>query len=100
MNQHTISVMTKMTQMLSEYEAGKLNLRYLVDSLEGSINVIEEKMPADFMNRWYEYWGDLEIILSSNEEEIYKKECINQSAELEKLLHEYIILRSDSVQEE
>jgi hypothetical protein len=38
------------------------NLRKLVSDLEGNLNALEEELPKNFYQGWYEYWGSLEEV--------------------------------------
>jgi hypothetical protein len=93
MNEHTRSILDRMLSIISDYRVKKISLRNLVDSLEGSLNAIEEKLPSKFMDSWYEYWGDLEIILSSKEmkADSYDNETLVALNELESNISNYLL---------
>lgn len=51
-----------MLLFIHDFESKSISLRSLVDALEGSLHVLEEKLPQEFYSKWYEYWGDLETV--------------------------------------
>jgi hypothetical protein len=82
MNQQTISIMTRVLEIIDLYKKNEVGLRYLVDSLEGSINALEEELPKEFYNDWFNSWVPLELFLALGKETINKEKII---IELERL---------------
>ena len=64
MNDHTRRILTRMRDLLEAHSADKMELRELVDSLEWSLNAVEERLPSDFYSAWYDAWGTLEQVLA------------------------------------
>jgi hypothetical protein len=69
MKEHTIRNLTQVLTLISDYRENKIGLRYLVDSLEGIISALEERMSDDFYTEWDRSWAALEIALALNQEE-------------------------------
>jgi hypothetical protein len=90
MDVHTRNIIGKMATMLQEFKKRKVNLRALVDGLEGSINALEEKLPDSFYTKWYSHWGSLEQYLATGSEKQFKKEIIMEVEALEGLLDEVV----------
>ncbi len=88
--EHTNRIVYRMVLMLTDYRDGRLNLRYLIDSLEGSLTSIEEKMPDDFLKGFYEHWGNLEQWLALGLEEERRQEILTEVKSLEKFLSNYV----------
>jgi hypothetical protein len=62
MNDHTLRIIRRMIRLIDQYKEGSINLRTLVDGLEGSINALEEKLSEEFYAQWHKYWFELYMI--------------------------------------
>lgn len=87
MNEHTHRILSRMLASLEDYQQERIDLDYLVKSLEGGLNAIEEQLPPGFHSQWYTYWGGLEEILGTMKEGlIAESEARKGSLELGKPL--------------
>ena len=91
MNEHTNRILSKIFTMLNEFENDKLDLNYLVTSLEGSINVLEEKLRPDFYEKWYLHWGELEQIRASVNEGLITEEAGRKAAKISAKIVTHIV---------
>lgn len=91
MNEHSNRILEQMIKIIEDYKTGNLNLRYLVDGLEGSISALEEKIPENFSKQWYDHWGALEEWLSLKLEEERKEKILQEIDSLEQLITNYIV---------
>ncbi len=90
MNDQTIRILSRDLELISDYRQAKLPLRGLVDSLEGSINALEERLPRQFYGDWEKSWGELEIALALDKEELYASKIGEELANLERLIIELL----------
>ena len=84
------SVLENMLNVIEDYRLNKIDLRNLVDSLEGSLSALEEKLPSEFYNDWYEHWGELEIILSLGIENARQEKISRKLIQIESLINNII----------
>jgi hypothetical protein len=69
MEETTLRNFKTMLTFLSDYREHKIDLRWLVDALEGSINALEEKMSGAFFLEWHRHWDKLEVVLALDKED-------------------------------
>ena len=67
-----------MLSLLTKYKEGEVTLSFLVNSLEGSLSTLEEKLPGDFYAAWYKHWGELETYLALNLAKERKAEVLEE----------------------
>lgn len=92
MNFQSRVILQRILVLINDYKNNKINLKRLVDSLEGSLNSIEEKIPDEFTKLWYLHWGNLEIILALGIEIQSKEEILNELEKLEKIIQDYLLV--------
>jgi hypothetical protein len=68
MTDHTLRLFTQMMACLERFETHAIDLRSLVDGLEGLFNALEERLPAVFYEEWYQHWRSLEEKLALSDE--------------------------------
>ncbi len=66
MNEDTKHILREMLAVLTAYEQETASLRYLVDELEDSLNVLKEKLPKAFYDQWHVHWGVLKQIADAD----------------------------------
>lgn len=88
MDQHTRRILGRALGLISDYQGGTVDLRCLVDGLEGSLNAVEEELLGSFYARWYAHWGGLEQILAGGAQGIRSVEIREETEALEALLNE------------
>jgi hypothetical protein len=86
MNIHSREILNRALIIIKRYRNNEIGLAYLVNSLEGSLTALEEQMPEEFLEKWFSYWGDLEIILSLEEEKQAQNAIYNDLQGLENLI--------------
>lgn len=74
--------------LTSKYRDGEINLSYLIDSLEGSINALEEKLPIDWNKKWGMNMIKLDTYLALRLETERKSEILETLVELDQLIQE------------
>ncbi len=80
-----------MISLINRYRKEEnLNLLSLVNSLEGSLSAVEEKLPQSFYDNWYKCWGGLEMYLAMGLENDRKREILENLARLERLVIDQI----------
>jgi hypothetical protein len=72
--------------LISKYRDGEVNLSYLIDSLEGSINALEEKLPFDWKEKWVRNMIELDTYLALRLETEQKSEILETLVELDQLI--------------
>lgn len=90
MKQHTLQIFARMLTFLKDYQQGMRSLRGVVDSLEGSLNALEERLPDSFYTEWYAHWGDLEQIAAMGTEHKHREVVLEKVKALESLLSQYV----------
>jgi hypothetical protein len=93
MQEITIRKLSQALELISDYRNQNIGLRYLVDSLEGIILSLEEQLPQDFFDKWYEDWSELEIILALEQENLDKDKIEANLKNLETALLQFIEAR-------
>ena len=88
MNNHSNRIIDYMHILISKYRDGEINLSYLIDSLEGSINALEEKLPFDWNEKWVMNMIELETYLALRLETEGKLEILETLVELDQLIQE------------
>lgn len=68
MEENTIRIFRRMLSFMDDYRNHKIDLRRLVNSLEGSKNSVEEFLSEEFCSGWHKHWNKLEIILALGRE--------------------------------
>jgi hypothetical protein len=76
---------------MNDYKRNNISLGQLVNSLEGSINALEEKLPEEFYKIWYSYWGNLEITLALGIEIQAQNDISEDLEELEKIITKQLL---------
>lgn len=64
MDETTLRIFKTMLTLIEDYRDNKIDLRWLVNSLEGSINTLEEIMSKEFFMGWHKHWNKLEVVLA------------------------------------
>ena len=90
MNQQTKSILNRVLQNIEMYKKSEIDLDYLVNLLEGSINALEEKLPQEFYDAWFSSWSDLEICLAQGKQNIYRDELLIEIEKINSLVMSYI----------
>ena len=90
MNTHSRAIIQRTLSLINSYRNRDTGLSYLVRSLEGSLNALEEKMPEEFYNSWFSFWGDLETILALGTEAQAQKDIIDDLEGLEKIINKQL----------
>ena len=90
-SEHTARILLRAISLIGNYRDGKASLRYLVDSLEGSVKSLEEQLPNIFYDDWYSHWGELEAILALGEETQRGKEILEELNAMETLIGKYTV---------
>ena len=83
-------------RLINDYREKQIGLGYLVDSWEGTLDSLEERMPEEFYNVWFEAWGELEVVLALQEEASQQDQIQRGLKGLEKLLSEVVGPDSES----
>lgn len=68
MKEITLRNFITMLTIIGDYREKKIDLRRLVDSLEGSIDALEDKLPEEFYLEWHKHWNKLEVVLALGQE--------------------------------
>jgi hypothetical protein len=89
MEETTIRNFNTMLTLIDDYRRHKINLRWLVNSLEGSINALEERMSTEFFLEWYRYWNKLETVLALGKDDEFEY-VLSQLRHLEVLIENTI----------
>ena len=86
LSSHTTRLLKNMLRLAKLYQDNDLNLRQLVDGMEGIVNAFEEDM-TPFINEWKPLWGVLEIALATNAEQRMRSDIKRTLAEIETLIN-------------
>lgn len=76
--------------LLKEYQQGMSTLREVVDSLEGSLNALEERLPDSFYTEWFTHWENLEQIVAMGTEHNRREIALEEVMALQSLLSQYV----------
>ena len=93
MNDHTNRILERAKSFIMDFRHGKINLRNLVEILEGSINGIEERLPESFLAIWDDHWGNLEVHLALDNEQTERTAILDDLKCLEKAIVELLYVR-------
>ena len=80
MNPHSRTILQRSLEFIDNYRNGLISLKKLVNSLEGSLNALEEKLPKEFYESWFSFWGDLETVVALGNE-LQTHEDVNRDIE-------------------
>lgn len=86
MNEHSVRILSRIPLFLNKYRAGEITLSGLISVLEGSIDALEEKLPEEWMNKWIELVGNLEICSALGLESERKLSIIDNLRQLDLLI--------------
>lgn len=95
MQEQTLRKLVRALALINDYREQNIGLRYFVDSLEGTILSLEERMPESFYEIWDKSWSQLEIALALEEESLYQGEIQRELKNLETLLTEILPKQKD-----
>ncbi len=90
MKQQTRAILQRSLTLIINYRRNEISLESLVNSLEGSINALEEKMPEEFYKSWYAFWENLETAVALDIESQAKKEIFEDLQDLEKIIYKQL----------
>jgi len=90
MQEQTLRKLARALALINDYREQSIGLRHLVDSLEGTILSLEERMPESFYAIWDKSWSQLEVALALEQESIYQNEIQKELKNLEILLLEFL----------
>ena len=79
-----------MLSFLDAYEEDRIGLDQLISDLEGSLNVLEERLPPTFSENWYGHLLELDTILALDEEQERRGQIASAIGEMKRLLMEII----------
>jgi hypothetical protein len=68
MNAQINSILTRDLVIINNYKTGSIGLQKLLDSLEGSIDALEGKLPKEFLDTWDRHWEELDLIVALGKE--------------------------------
>lgn len=94
MNENTIRINRRMQTIIRDNKNGNCTLAILVNGLEGSFTAREEKMPNEFITKWFIHWRGLEQIFAAGSEQAIKTEIKEDIRGLEDLLPNIESLRT------
>jgi hypothetical protein len=94
-NEQTKRILARMRIQLEEYLQRPTDLAGLVDSLEGALDALEERLPDSFYTDWFDHWGNLEQIRASGTQEDRRGEVVEEVSGLVALLNEEIVPSAD-----
>lgn len=86
MQEVTANKLSRVLSQIADYQAGKIELRYLVNALEGTILSMEEKLPKEFLSAWQRVFINLETIYALEKENVLKNEIKDELEKLETLI--------------
>ena len=92
MNKQTQRIFRQMVILINQYKGEKIAFSYLVNSLDGSLNAIEEHLPSSFYENWAEHWIHLDTILALGTEKTEQELLSNELDALEDLIQRLISL--------
>lgn len=95
MQEQTLRKLARVLVLINYYREQNIGLRQLVDSLEGTILSLEERMPESFYAIWDESWSQLEIALALEQEAAYQDTIQQELNNLEKLISEILPKQKD-----
>jgi hypothetical protein len=95
MQEQTLRQLVRALALIHDYREQNIGLHYLVDSLEGTILSLEERMPESFYAIWDKSWSQLEIALALEQESLYQGEIQKELKNLETLLSETLLKQKD-----
>jgi hypothetical protein len=84
-----ITHLKSMRNLLDEYLNDKINFSYLVNSLEGILDVADIS-DKNLINNWYEHWTPLEIINAETEFVVEDKEKKKNVTRMKKFLEDVL----------
>jgi|WetSurMetagenome_2_1015567.scaffolds.fasta_scaffold144175_2 hypothetical protein len=92
MNQQTYAILLQMLFTISDYKNSKINLEQLANTLQGSLDAVDENFPEEFYKKWYEHWITIDtgIALSYNARIQQRQIFFEEVAELEKIIKGYL----------
>ena len=95
MHEQTLRKLASVLALINDYREQNIGLRYLVDSLEGTILSLEERLPERFYTIWDKSWSQLEIALALEQESVYRNVIQQELSNLEILLLEILPKQKD-----
>jgi hypothetical protein len=88
MNEKTSRILNRILLLLSNYRLGETNLAYLVDSLDGSLGALEEKLPDEWRDRWSRKMIELDTYRALGLEMERKSDILENLKQLTRLIQE------------
>jgi len=88
----TKRILNRMLLLINQGKVDSISLKRLADNLEGSLNALEEPLSAEFIEEWFLYWGELELILALGETPQPKKKIFAQLENLERIVQREVDL--------
>jgi hypothetical protein len=92
MNQISRSILERIFLIIRDYELGKTNLTYLIDSLDGSISALEEKLSSNFYANWTRPMLTLDTFLALDLEKSEKEKISLALNKLRQIIKEELEL--------
>ena len=92
MNDHSNRILSRMLLLVSKYRLGEINLAYLVDSLDGSLDALEEKLPDEWKDKWSRKMIGLDTYLALGLEAEKRSEILENLVQLDKLIQELLLI--------
>jgi hypothetical protein len=90
MQEVTVNKLTRVLNQIADYRTGKIDLRYLVSVLEGTILSMEERLPKEFLSAWQRAYINLETIHALDKESAFKNKIQDELVEIEALISDIL----------
>jgi hypothetical protein len=90
MNDHSNRILNRMLFQISKYRLGEIRLDILIDSLSGSIDALEEKLPSEWKDSWTIQIVNLDTYLALGLEEGKKSDILEDLNQLDELIKELL----------
>lgn len=90
MKPQSLRIFNQILLLIKKYESGDIELNYLLDSLDGSLNALEENIPSGWKDRWLREIIELDTYCALGIEMGKKLEIQDNLQELTLLINEII----------
>ncbi len=96
MQEGTTNKLRSCLDLIADFRAEKIQLKYLVDSLDGILLSIEEPLPQEFLSVWQDALFDLESIYALGKEKVLRNEIKEEIERLEQLISGFLMNQRDA----
>jgi len=90
MNDHSKRILSYVHILTSKYRDEEICFSYLIDSLSGSIDALEEKLPSDWEDKWVTKMAELDTYLALGLETERKLDILEDLMQLDQLIQELL----------